>query len=468
MIKRLLTYMPTVILLMILIVSSTRIAKAQLSNLNLQAHGLAQNSLVNPALMPASSFVSMPFIGSFDVGVRTAFTSENMFTKIGGVNFINNTGMINALDGNNNISSMNLNLDLLSGGFYIGSNNYVGINLSARMHMASSVPGDVFSMLTDNPIELQTAVYDINLDPSVMGWSELGLSYSRKLPQGFTIGARIKFLSGFMSLNSESNFKVRKDYDQYILDGNFNIQGGNINLANMNVTESIAGLTDNLGLGADLGIAWEGVDGRLKISAAVTDMGVINWSEQSSTIKGSGTGFAFKGLGDLQNLLGSGGSLSSLMDSVSTAFTQTIGMDTVVGKFKTRLPARYQARFEYALGKKQQHGISVAFQGAQIIYKHFDYVLSAGYAYRSPNKRWQLMANYSYRPNEPYAFGVGTAYTSRGVQIYLGIDNIIPIFDISNANQTNFKFALNFMIPAKNKLLKEKLQKLRKARRAIK
>jgi len=446
--KHLPIYIATTIFATMLIALSTNTANAQLSNLSLQAEGLAQNNLLNPALMPASSFVSMPFIGSFEIGAKTPLTYQNLFTKINGANFINNQGIINALNGNNNVTSVNFNMDILNGGFFIGKNNYIGINLSTKIHMATNLPGDVFSMLTDNPIDMQTATYDIDFNPNMMGWAEFGLSYSRKLPLGITVGGRVKFLSGLMSLQSESSFRIQKSYDQYILDGDFNVKAGNINLANVDAQKSLNGLADNMGFGADIGVAWEGLDGRLKASAAVTDMGFINWSDQSSTIHGSGTGFEFNGLGDLKNLL-DGGNISSLMDSVSTAFTETIGADTTTGKLRTNLPTRYQARAEYKLGRKNQHGVSAAFQGAQMFHGQFDYVLSVGYTYRSPSTRWQFMANYSYRPNVPYAMGVAMAYTSRGVQIYLGIDNIIPIFDIRKANQTNIKLALNFMIQSK-------------------
>ena len=448
--KKNLLYISTAILSTLLIVLSTNTAKAQLSNLGLQAEGLAQNNLANPALMPTSSFVSLPFFGSFEMGIRTPLAYQDLFTKIDGANFINSQGIINALDGNNNITSTNLNLDILNGGFYIGKNNYIGINMSTKMHMATNMPGDILSMLTDNPIDLQTTTYDINFNPKIMGWAEVGLSYSRKLPLGITVGARFKFLAGLMSVDGESNFRIKKDYDQYILDGNFNIKGGNLNIATMDTNESLNGLGSNLGFGADIGAAWEGLDGRLKASAAVTDLGFINWNEHSSTIKGQGTGFHFNGLGELQSLL-DGGDISSLMDSVSSSFTKTVGADTTAGKLKTTLPTRYQARAEYSLGKHKQHGLSAAFQGAQMTFRHFDYVLSAGYTYRSPNTRWQLMTNYSYRPNVPVAIGVAGAYMSRGVQIYLGIDNIIPIFDIRNAKQANFKLAINFMINKKNK-----------------
>lgn len=448
--KKYLLYISSVIFATLLIALSTNTAKAQLSNLSLQAEGLAQNNLANPALMPTNSFVSLPFIGSFEMGFKTPLSYQDMFTKIDGANFINSQGIINALNGNNNTTSINLNLDLLNGGFFIGENNYVGINVSTKMHMATNLPGDLFSMITDNPIDLQTADYNISLNPKIMGWAEFGLSYSRKLPMGITVGARVKLLSGLVSLQSESNFKIKKDYDQYILDGDFTLQGGNINLADVDANESINGLAGNLGFGADIGAAWEGLDGRLKTSAAVTDIGFINWNENSSTVQGQGTGFEFKGFGELQNLL-NGGDISSLMDSVSTAFTKTIGADTTTGKLRTNLPTRYQARAEYLLGENKQHGVSAAFQGAQMFRGQFDYVLSAGYTYRSPNDKWQVMANYSYRPNVPYAMGIAGAYMSRGVQIYLGIDNIIPIFDIRKADQSNIKLAVNFMINKKKK-----------------
>ncbi len=449
--KSIQTYIFTALLSTALIAFSANTAQAQLSNLHLQTKGLAQNNLENPALMPASSFVSMPFIGSLALGAQTPISSAELLTTRNGLNYINTQGLIKSLGGNSNATSLNLDWDLLNGGFFIGKNNYIGINLSTKIHLASNMPGDMLSLLADNSISQSQSEYNISLNPRVMSWAEMGVSYSRKLPLGFSVGARAKMLAGLVSVNSNSNFKVRRDYDQYIVSGDFDIQGGNINFNNVDANQSIANLGSNLGFGADIGAEWIGLDNRLRASIGVTDIGVINWSDESSTIKSKSNGeFLFNGMGDLETLL-NGGDMTALMDSVSNAFIETIGSDTTSGKVRTSLPTTYQAYVEYSLGRKRQHVVSGAFQGSEILEGYFDYVLSAGYTYRSPSKRWQFMANYSYRPNSPYAVGIAGAYTSRGFQIYLGIDNIIPIFDLENAKQTSIKLAINFMIPSNRK-----------------
>lgn len=424
-------------------------ASAQ-SNLTMMAANLPQAMELNPALAPAKDYMTIPLLGSFNIGLRSGLSYNELIINRDGVKYIDGAALSKALTGSGNVTGMSLKLDLLRGGFHISPKDFIDLNLTTRIHVASSMPGEMFDFLLDNPICDVNRTFNISATPNMIGWNEVGIGYARTIGDNFRVGLKVKYLMGMVSMQSDGmNFTMQKNINGYKLSGDFSMSGGNYNFKGGDAIDMVNGLLDNPGVSADLGVEYTSTDRHLTVMASVSDLGAIFWNANNSSqirAKYPNKVFDFTGFGDLQGLINGNASFPDMVDSVFTSFSNTIGVDTLSGQgFTTMIPTRYHAMAEYAIDRNFRHNVSLSFLGTQPYHGGFDYSISAGYTYRPRSGRWQLMANYTYQPKIPVAIGIAAAYTGRGFQLFMAFDNILPFIDLKSAKSTGFQLGLNIL-----------------------
>ena len=159
------------------------------------ARDLPQSILSNPAMRPSRGFVSMPIFGSLSLSFDNSFSYNNIIKKNGeGVRYPDTYGLLKATQGNN-LTLLRMNLALVNTGFFIGEQDYMGISLRTRVHVGTSLPDGLFGMILDNPID-EYKTFDISTIPNILGWAELGLSYTRDIDENWRVGGRVKYLNG--------------------------------------------------------------------------------------------------------------------------------------------------------------------------------------------------------------------------------------------------------------------------------
>lgn len=437
-----------IVMLFVAVVATIKPVVAQVSTLQMQFENLPQNMSVNPALAPKRAYLSLPLMGSSSFDARTGVSMKDVIYQKNGKNYLDYKTLSGALSGNGDVNMINYNLDILRGGFYVSNFDFIDINVSSRVFVGTDLPEGMLPFLFDNPIENTTDNYNVKMNPNTLAWGELGVGYSRSVNDNFRVGIRAKYLIGFAGVKSTgTEFNIQKDYDKYYMSGTYQMQGGNVNFSNVDFSKSANGVFQNPGFGVDLGAEFVSDDQRIKAIASVSDFGMIFWNDKNSSSivsKGGNKRFEFTGFGDLNSMVNGGVSFVNLADSVISSFLKTVGSDTISGGFTSYLPTRYHAMVEYSLGEDFQHNVSLSFAGISAFKAGFDYAITAGYTYRSKNGHWQLATNYTYRPNIPFGMGLGGAYTSRRFQIYLGMENIIPIFDLSSVKNFGGRLAINF------------------------
>lgn len=422
------------------------------SNLQMMAAGLPMNMSVNPALAPEDAYVAMPFVGGSDISIRSGFSYSDIISSENGVKYFDTQKMISAFSGNNDVMAINANLQILAGGFYVSCDDFINITMSLRNHVATNLPDGMPSFLLDNPLESVNRTFEMGASQNMTSWIEVGVGYSRVINKNFRVGAKLKYLNGLAGIkNDNMSFTAYKNgAGYYQISGDYTIRAGNIGLEKGGMKFGVNSLFSNPGVSADIGLEYVSDDRRWMAMASVYDLGAIFWNAQNSTtlkVKNPGKVYDFTGFGRLQGLIDGKTNLGAMADSVFKEFSRTIGVDTIRGQqFSTMIPTRYHAMVEYALGPKFQHNVSLSFMGIAPVSRAFDYQLSAGYCYRSPNDRWQVMGNYTYRPRIPVAVGVGGMYTSKNFQVYLGIDNLLPIFGLKSAQSTSLQLGMSFFI----------------------
>lgn len=419
-------------------------------NLMLSAHNVPQNLLVNPALAPETGFYAFPFLSGLSVGVENSFSYNSTITRIDGVKYVDNDKLTRALRGKN-LTMARFNMDIINFGVRATENDYIGVSLRLRVHSANKLPGGLFDFVLDNPIGGTNKTFDIGVATNTMAWMELGASYTRKIDNNWTVGARLKLLSGLAGASSPGfGFDMTRNGADYLVSGRGMVRLGNIN-ANSNdlATDMMNNLGSNFGVGADIGASYVSDDKTWSVNASISDFGAIFWNASNSSqisVRDNGTQYKFEGIGNIKDLMGGGLAMGPLVDSVFNEFSKSVGIDTVSGVGYTGyLPTTFQVMGTYAIDKNMRHNVNLGMIGS-LAYSHkFQYAISAGYVYRTMNGRWQLMANYTFKPRDPVGVGVGFVYTGHKFQAFLSTDNIIPAFSWTAAKSANVRLGINFM-----------------------
>lgn len=424
-------------------------ARAQ-DHFTFAARDLPQSILGNPAMRPSRGFVSMPFFGSLSVAFDNSFSYNDVIKKSdAGVRYLDTYGLLKATQGNN-LTLLRMNLDLVNAGFFVGEKDYMGISLRTRVHVGTSLPDGLFGMILDNPIN-EYKTFDISTIPNILGWAELGVSYTRDINENWRVGGRVKYLNGVVSLQSTGmDITARKEYNRYVISGDYTLRGGNMNFASGTsnlFSDALKNLASNPGVAVDLGGTYRSDDERLNVAASVADLGAIFWNSSNSSIiqtHSLGKEYEFYGVDGLNGLINGTTSLTHVLDSAYTDISRTLNADTTSGGFTQMLPTTFQVAADYALGPYQRHHVNAGLVGMIPYHGKFHYAVSAGYAYRTLTGTWQFMANYTYKSNNPVNVGLGVVMTAGKFQFYLSTDNIIPAFSVASARGANVSLGINF------------------------
>jgi len=207
-------------------------------------------------------------------------------------------------------------LGLLNMGFRIKENGYLTIGINERIDAGATLPKPMFNFLIGGGMSNLTpgAINSFNLAGLGFGgnaYTEIGVGYSHKINDQWTVGGKLKILLGQANMSVGSGkLGIDASTDQWHINGDFAIEmagpmnfnalpdmdnrrlidvindlsnGGSStkpfyvdSLINLN---NIPGLIKPSGYGAaiDLGFTWKPIE-QLQISAAINDLGFIYWN----------------------------------------------------------------------------------------------------------------------------------------------------------------------------------------------
>lgn len=427
-------------------------AQAQ-DHIAVTSRDLPQSMLINPAMRPERSFMSIPFIGSFGAGFNNSFSYNDVISRnCAGQQYLDTKRLVDAISGRD-LTMLRMNIDLVNTGFFVTPKDYIGVSLRARMHGATSLPEGLFEAVLDNPIN-KYKTFDISATPNAIGWAELGVSYTRDINSNWRVGGRVKYLAGVASLQSSGiDVTMQKEYDRYLLSGDYSLRGGNLNFGNGSSDDILNNIGRNPGVAVDLGATYVTPDKRWNVGFSVTDLGAIFWNSANSSIiktHSGGNKYEYYGFDNISQLINGSTSIGNALDSAMTDFSRVLGADTTSGGFTQMLPTSFQAAATFSIDSYRRHNVSAGFMGMLPYQGKMYYSVSAGYAYRSINGIWQLMVNYTYKTNNPLNIGLGVVMTTGVFQLYLSTDNIIPAFDLSQARSSDVNLGLNFFFNKKS------------------
>lgn len=280
-------------------------ASAQNLNTGYFNDGYLYRHELNPAFGNDMNYVAMPALGNMNIGLNSNIGIDKIFFNVNGrtTTFlhpdVSASKFAGGINSENEITN-NLKLQILGAGFKAWG-GYNTIEVNVRENLGLTVPGSLLKMMKTG---LTNKEYNISaFDAHADAYAEIGFGHSREIIDGLRVGAKIKFLLGIANLDAEFNkAKLTLGENAYTADVNAKIQTSVKGLTYETETEMRgpqidkngnpiaqtehkyvsgaevdgAGL-NGFGLAFDLGAEYK-LDDNWKFSAAVLDLGFINWS----------------------------------------------------------------------------------------------------------------------------------------------------------------------------------------------
>ena len=350
---------------------------------------------INPAMLD-EAYVGMPFFGQINVGATGNIGLKNFVYKLDGnprydlTTFMSPTVSAGEFLGDlhdKNRADVYINYNIFSVGFKA----FKGINLvelNVRSNTNVSLPYELFDFMKTTGSKETYHLQDIGVRSQ--NYLELALGHSHRINDQWTVGAKLKFLIGGAYADfSADQLDVTMNGDQWRIVGDARLKAAVLSSEfdyedpSKNAPDGrrrVKGLDDvsfglpGFGLGVDLGATFE-VTKDLTLSAAINDLGFINWSKvKHASSRGD---YTFNGFDDIyagSNNTGSnklGDQFESLGDDLEEMFSvyddgegsesQALAATINLGAEYT-LPAYRNLRFGF-LYTSRLHGLYSYHQG---------------------------------------------------------------------------------------------------------
>ncbi|MBR3756896.1 MAG: hypothetical protein IKK62_00495 [Bacteroidaceae bacterium] len=318
---------------------------------------------MNPAYM-GDSYFSFPVLGQLNMSTRGNVGLENFLfntDRYGLTTFMNpdvsSSQFLNDLEDENNLS-FSLKTSIFSMGFRgWGGYNTLGLNL--HVHTGLNMPYGLFAF-AKNGMQGDTHYSLDEFSVRARGYAELALGHSHRINRNLTVGAKLKVLFGGAAFDATvEDMDISMTQQQWMVRAHAKV---NASMKGAYFTEDEDGLVDGmevespglggLGFGADLGATYQFDEGLLKgltLSAAVLDLGFINWSD-NVTAYNEGEDFVFDGFQDIAINSENGGreledQADDLVDDLEKLYN--VHTDGKVGSRRTSLATTLNLGAEY-------------------------------------------------------------------------------------------------------------------------
>ena len=253
---------------------------------------------MNPALVPESSYFSLPVIGGIGLNANSnagisdfIYNSTSypgklttfMSSDVDRVQFLSNLKNVTELQAG-------LSMNIFSVGFKsFGGYNFIGLNLKNSENVR--LPKELFEFMKSG---LTQGIYGIDNTRIISNsYADLEFGHSRSIDERLKIGVKLHLLAGmaYADLNAKHIEAVTMADKWQVRMAAEVLAGGDISYSQKedgavdlnSVKYKFSGIS-GFGLAADIGVAYDISDivSGLSFSASVTDLGFISWNKGKS------------------------------------------------------------------------------------------------------------------------------------------------------------------------------------------
>lgn len=417
---------------------------------------ISQSRYNNPAFQPRyNTTIGMPFLSSMYISfsnsgfayrhiINRRIEDDSLEVKL-------NTFMNRLKD--KNYLNLNFQGDILHFGFKINPRIHLMLNVTGKSYERLMYPKDLFSLFIDGNEVNET----LSLSPEVeaLNYIEAGLGGSFKIDRFWTIGARIKYLKGFMNAYTEnSQFDLTTSQDYHItVSGDASIKTSGIDqLEDLQVNgfDDIKDLFSNTGFALDLGATFKPID-KLTIAASVIDIGGIQWKHDLThyELNKDSAFFTFEGF-ELEKVLeGEEDAFNDVLDSLTNKLEF---QENKIGSYWSPVPAKFYVSGRYEIIPNLYGGLLLFGEK----YRHRFHMGVGANITKEVGRRMSVALNYTANNHTYDNLGMGVSFNLSPLQLYFVGDNVLkaPISLLANKELNpylnsmqvfNLRFGINWV-----------------------
>ena len=382
---------------------------------------------LNPALAPTRGFIALPLISGFSVGSYSNYNSyDNMYYLRDGEYVHAFNSMVSANEflsrlPNRCIQSINSDLNIIRLGFYTLNGTFFEVGSNVRIAYNGVMPKEYFKMVKgvyDSSITIDNMSIDLN------NYLESYAGTSFRLGENITVGARFKFLVGLQNGRIDIN-KLHVEDGKYSISGNIKLNSPEYNSTDYNnqtstevtwndTQDAVWNNIHSFGGAIDLGAELRLLDKRLKVSAAITDLGFIKWSADTQ-MSGSITG-----------------EVNEDTDVIGLLDKSVFDMPDKFSDYTTRLTTNVNLGVEYNF--LNNHFAVGALSHTRFYRNAIATEFTASFNVRPTNWMTFTASHTFLNGNTPGIFGAAINIHPRAINIFVGMDYIS-----STKNTTDFE-----------------------------
>ena len=414
---------------------------------------------MNAAFVPEYGYLKFPVIGRFG-GSFSATDGMSNFLFENGANGKLMTFMNKKVDADlflnklspNTTFDQSLSFDVFSLGYFTSRNSFWSFNVGYRENLSLNLPFDFFR-LAKKGMGSNNSVYDLsNIRFEQNNIADVSLGYSRLIGSKVRIGVNAKMLIGLTSARIKyDKFDVTLNQDKYSVDATGNIvlisdaisfpkdENNNFKFGDYDLNAS---KMKPAGYGAafDFGITYNPIP-RLKLSAAVNDIGSLKW--KSTAVKhGVSTGnVTFNGFNSIDALNANvDAEVEQLKKDAKTLiqFKET----PVTESYTYDLPTIMRLGAEFSLFNNPHHDVSLG-----VLYQSYKSSLkTTNELVGALNLRplsWFMVSGTAAMLTKDYnRYGVSLNFSPCWINFYIASDFVVP--NVNPQYVPIDKFNLNF------------------------
>ncbi len=423
-------------------------------------HAIPQNYLTNPALKsPSRLVVGFPALSSIHVGFNSnSFTVNELIKDEPGTSsqYVDVEGVISSLK-NDMDFDVNLQNELFFVGFRI-KKGFISMGIGLQNEGRFSIDKNLLELFWyGNAHEkFYNKMVDLSgTDFNMFSYLQYHLGFSYNLDEDWTVGARVKFLKGFASIDVEK-FEGSV-YTHADADNVYTIESTADVLINTSLLDDFRFFDDdfddaediefsdimrqqNNGVAFDFGARYSGFE-KIELALSIIDLGSITWKENVINYYTDQVDYDFTGVeynDDNDN---------DVFDELSDEIDDHYKFEKKSESFKTALSTKFYLSGSYTLDEKSQVDALVygrAFDG------NLKAALSLGIN-RQFGRTFGLRMTYSMYNQEYFNVGLGMSLNLGPIQTYFLTDNIIAAVAPYDSQLFNFRFGFNVNIRDRRK-----------------
>ncbi|MDI9356113.1 MAG: DUF5723 family protein [Chitinophagaceae bacterium] len=414
--------------------------QAGLTQYSFMGH-IATNNFFNPSFLPSKGvYIGLPVLSSFYLEYNNRLNFNNIYTRNAeGFSYIDGKKIFDASSTLNHIT-FNINTNLLFVGVSTANHRYYQFGIDFRVLNTVSF-NKLLPAIFDQGVSTDGQVnkfFPADLEDYTLSSSsfiQTYIGYGFKANDNFHFGGRLKFLNGLHYLGTDGalNGIISIDPVTYLIE--FKANNVNVNKTPFPIspTNIVSNISNNFGLGIDLGLEYK-IDNRTSIQFAANDIGFIRWNNGAETYSYRDTSIIYEGFNLKNNYKG----VDELLDSITNIFSQ---YDTKKGSFTEWLSYSFIASAKYHISPHQtligtiytRTVLNQWYAAFGVSYRHFI------------NKHITFVGNIM-KPSQHWVptIGTGIVFDFIPMQVNISMDNV-NLFYIKDIKTLQLSFGVNFV-----------------------